>query len=94
MIHRRKPLFAAKYDWNGDVSDSLELMQDDLIEITEECSNWYRGFKVDQPDVIGILPKSSVLFDDTTNTDPFHYECSKILEEWLQLYKQSDFVSI
>lgn len=83
------------YDWTGDVKDSLELMQGDLIVITEECSNWFRGFKVEQPNVIGILPRASVYFEDTTNTDPFSYECSQVAEEWLQLYKQQkDNVSI
>lgn len=77
------------------MKDSLELMQGDLIEITKECSNWYRGFKVDQPNVIGILPRSSVYLKDTTNTDSFSHECSQVAEEWLQLYKQhKDNVSI
>lgn len=69
-------------------------MQGDLIEITEECSNWYKGFKVEQPEVIGILPKSSVYYEETTKTDSFRHECYQVAEEWLQLYKQKDFVSI
>lgn len=85
-------LLAAKHNWDGKVKYGLELMFGDRIEIIEECSNWYRGFKVEKPDVIGIFPKSYVHLKDVA--DPFRSECCQVLKEWLRVCKQKFAVSI
>ena len=39
------------------VSNSLELWLGDMVVINEISGDWFRGYKVDQPDKLGIFPK-------------------------------------
>lgn len=59
----------------------------------EECGDWYRGTCPRRPRTVGLFPKSYIHIKDLSKTDPVVAECTQVLREWSEIWKQLFVVS-
>lgn len=93
IIHYLSLPVTAIHNWHGDVQCGLPLDVGDSVEILEECGDWYRGTCPRRPRTVGLFPKSYIHIKDLSKTDPVVAECTQVLREWSEIWKQLFVVS-
>lgn len=78
---------SAIHNWHGEVRYGLPLDVGDSVEILEECGEWFRGVYLRKPRTVGIFPKSYVHLKEASKTDPVVTECTQVLREWAEIWK-------
>lgn len=86
--------YIAIHNWHGDIRYGLPLDVGDSVEILEEYGYWFRGTCPRKPRIVGLFPKSYIHIKDLSKADPIVAECTQVLREWSEIWKQLYVVSI
>lgn len=86
-------IILAIHNWHGDVRHGLELDVGDSVEILEECGPWLRGTCPRKPRSVGLFPRSYIHIKDTSKSDAIVIECTQVLREWSEIWKNLFVVS-